>query len=346
MKRITISRFNDFLTENLQQADKKYFSSGVLTPEQREEVLAVTHGDVYTNFIASIVDFKNDHGWMNSVAKYGLDFFYNEVKNYNKNVFPIDDINNDLTQLVCDYNIFNAFIYRKKLIDLFNDLPSIAKRNLKEEIRTPRGSSGLEEFLDQFTYFYQYLSLINNRPDNIKNTIYKKVFKSGAKLSDMMRFINDKENLIGGVPLTKDDILEIVEDYPGCEIVYETDHSLAIEVTDIEPLIKIGCNSLWCFTYGKDYRVFNDHSTNGIVYLFVDFREKDTSQEFMYTLVEPLIFPSDDERDEDDEDDDSEEDINDEKLFNQLNYAEPDPIYILTNLLGVTSEQLEDIITF
>ncbi len=203
--------------------------------------------------------------------------------------------------------------------------------------------------MDQFTYFHQYLSLINNRPDDVKNTIYKKVFKSGANLKDMMSFIDQKENLIGGVPLTKDDILEIIDEYAGCEIIHETDHSMAIEITDIEPLVKIGCNSLWCFTYGKSYHVFNENSTNGIVYLFIDFREKDNSPEFMYTLVKPLDFPNEDGEDdeEDDEDNDySDEEINDEKLYNQLNYQEPNPIYVLTDLLDLTDNELEDLLTF
>ncbi len=110
MRRIKIDRFKDFLVENLQQAEKNYFSSGKLTPEQKEEVLAVTHGDVYTNFIASVAEFKNEHGWMSIISRYALDFFYDAIKNYNKNIFPINDINNDLTQVVCDYDIFNAFV--------------------------------------------------------------------------------------------------------------------------------------------------------------------------------------------------------------------------------------------
>ena len=43
------------LRENLQQADKLYFNSGRLTPEDKQMILSITHGDAYTRLLSDWV---------------------------------------------------------------------------------------------------------------------------------------------------------------------------------------------------------------------------------------------------------------------------------------------------
>jgi hypothetical protein len=84
--------FKLYLRENLQQADKLYFRDGKLSPQDREVVLSLTNGDNYTRLVADwlyhlIKIWKEDP---NSVTvKKFLPDFYQYLKTYDKNIFPM-----------------------------------------------------------------------------------------------------------------------------------------------------------------------------------------------------------------------------------------------------------------
>ena len=77
------------------------------------------------------------------------------------------------------------------------------------------------------------------------------------------------------------------------EVIYETQTSMIVRVDSPQGVKAIGCNSLWCFTYGTGfdnaYRQWNNYSHNDTVYVIVDFREKSDSQDFMHVLIKPLV---------------------------------------------------------
>ena len=78
--------------EYIQQADKLYFNNGKLSKEDRDLILSITNGDAYTKAVADYFYFMKEHTInINNQFKEKLEFIYNEIKNYNKNVFPIKD---------------------------------------------------------------------------------------------------------------------------------------------------------------------------------------------------------------------------------------------------------------
>ena len=111
------------LRENLQLADKVYFNTGKLSPENRDTILKITNGDPYTKIVT---DVYYDMLGSDYVDLKKLSSIYEQLKNYNKNVFPIKgfDINN-----IENISVFlNALDKRKKIINMFSTWPSIAKK--------------------------------------------------------------------------------------------------------------------------------------------------------------------------------------------------------------------------
>ena len=112
-------------------------------------------------------------------------------------------------------------------------------------------------------------------------------------LKNLINFADEKENLLGGEDFTKQKIKEILSDNDvDAEPVYEKDDLMIIEVWSPMAIKQLGCNSLWCFTYSREgsfnWGDWNNYSTNGVVYLIVDFSNSSDSTEFMHVLIRPL----------------------------------------------------------
>ena len=120
--------------------------------------------------------------------------------------------------------------------------------------------------------------------------------------------------------------------------VYEKGNVMVVEVSDIEGIKSIGCNSLWCFTYGRNIKDWNTYSYDSLVYVIIDFSQKPDSMEFMYVLIKPLDINTEEEEDEDFEGN------VDSPLFNMANEQDDRPIGTLSYLLG--KENLEKIFTW
>ena len=174
-------------------------------------------------------------------------------------------------------------------------------------------------------------SLLSNRDKNTQIKVLRKMFKGNTTLDELMRFVDDKLNFIGGVEFTRDDIKELseVEDF---EIIYEKGDIMIVRVDSPDGIKAIGCNSLWCFTYGSGfdnaYIQWNNFSHNDMVYVLIDFREKSDSEEFMYVLIKPLVDEDGNliEYDEDNEDE--------HPIYNMSNENFSNPYSILKHLFG------------
>ncbi len=323
MKHIKI--FKDFLFETSQLADKVYFKTGELSENDRKLVWSVTQGDNYTNFVAGVL-FHFKKGLKEVCTKETLELYYKEVKNYNKNVFPIKeyDINNHTENIS---SFYSALLERKKIIDKFYKLPSIAIRNMKNDIKTPRNYSELLNYWNHLEYFMAQFSLLDNRDPAERQHIHNKMFKNNVTLDKLINFADEKHNLIGGKDFTKEDIEELVSD-SDMYIIYEKNDIMVILVDDPNDMKKLGCISLWCFTYGgrnHDWRTWNTYSTNAIVYVIVDFRYKNTP-DFMNVVIKPIKFNigADDE-----------EEVNDEKIYDLTNSPQCSPLSYLEDTLGL-----------
>ena len=128
--------------------------------------------------------------------------------------------------------------------------------------------------------------------------------------------------------------------------IYENGNIMVVEVTGPYGMKEIGCNSLWCFTYGggANWQTFDNHSTNGIVYAIIDFSQSSDSPDFMHVLIKPLIYdettPGSDEF--------TGEEENDNKLYNManesVNEAGYSPIDFIEQKIGI--DNAKKLLTF
>lgn len=314
------------VTENLQMADKLFFSSGLLSNEERDEILKITNGDYTTNLITKIY-----HGMKDSYSftMDSLKSVHNMMLSYNRNVFPIKgfDFNNK------DVNYYQPLIDRYKTISLFTTFPSIAKRNLKNDIRQERDGKEMSDLYNTIEYISGYLKYLDNRDDESKMKIMKKIFKSNHDIKDISRFVDDKDSLLGGKDLTREKILEIIEDPENdSEVIYDNENVMVVKIMDVTGIKNLGCNSLWCFTYGNDnYRQWYEYSHNGIIYAIIDFKEQSDSPDFMHVLIKPLQK-------------EYEEDADDYPLYNMSNENYYNPYSFLEDHFSI--EQIREIFTF
>jgi hypothetical protein len=315
------------LRENLQLADKVYFNSGKLSPRVREIITHITNGDPYTKIMTDIyytmlMDGHRTGNWAlkqldpehqetekpeNDVM--GIDDLkklrpiYNQLKEYNKNVFPIKGFNINGVENVND--LIRALNQREKILNIFNEWPSIAKRNMKDDIRRERDSSGMNHYRDSLENADSYMSMLNNRNEEAKRNILAKIFTSNTTLDNVMDFLYDKESLLGGVDMTRKQVGQILkydkENAEELKVKYNKGNIMIIEVSGPDGIKEIGCNSLWCFTYNRkggetNWNDWYNNSTNGYCYIIIDFSQASDSEDFMHVLTKPLLYDYSDYR--------------------------------------------------
>jgi len=309
------------LRENLQLADKFYFKDGKLSPRVREIILHITNGDPYTKIMTDIyytmlmdnhrtgswalkqLDPKHqetekpDNDVMNIDDLKKLRPIYNQLIEYNKNVFPIKGLNINGVQDTND--LMRALNQREKIINIFNEWPSIAKRNMKGDIRKERDSSEMNHYRDMLENADAYLSQLNNRNEDARRSILAKIFTKNTTLDNVMDFLYDKESLLGGVDMTRKQIGQILkqdkENADELKVKYNKGNVMIIEVSGPDGIKEIGCNSLWCFTYNRkggdtNWNDWYKNSTNGYCYIIIDFSYPSDSEDFMHVLTKPLMY--------------------------------------------------------
>jgi hypothetical protein len=316
------------LTENVQLAQKIYGSGEKLSKEDFEYIMSVTHGDATTKALCDVwVDcMENLWRYSNEIRSH-LPEWHQFLKNYNQNVFPIKDFDMNNSKGVLNLDVMKK---RKKLMDAFDKLPSVAVRNLRPEIRQPRTWSEFDSYLHLTEYFMAHFSLLSNRNDEMKQIVYNKMFKAGSTMKSLVDFVEEKSNLLGGGFNSKDEVLEVVRENHSEELQLVLDHGdvLVVEVTGPEGIKEIGCTATWCFTYGQNnWRDWNNYSTNSVVYVIVDTSTENSDPEFMYVLIGPLtedMLP----------DPEGEEENDNTTLYDAANMSVTDPYGVLTHLVG------------
>ena len=338
------------LRENLQQAEKIYFKPGKLSEKAKQLILMITNGDPYTKLISDMYYAKlmeehktgqwalkvidNSHEEAETPESDVLDNnslkelqnLYGDLVSYNKNVFPIKDFNINGVDNI--YYFMSALKQRRLILKIFNELPSIASRNMKGDIRQERTYPELQRYRSDLEYFMAFYGQLSNRDEAAKKKIEAKMFTNGITLDKLLSFAEDKENMVGGTKFTRNKVRQIVkEDGYDLNIIYDKNNKMIVEVSGPEGIKKIGCNSLWCFTYGSGfdsaYRNWNNYSTNDLVYVLIDFNESPDSKDFMYVLIKPLM----DEYGE-------EEYENPSTLFDMSNDVQYNPNQIISSFLN------------
>ncbi len=348
------------IVENIQLADKVYFKPGKLSPRVREVILQITGGDALTKIFADIYyaeqqqqhkmgawavahvsddveeqpdetgHYVSDNDVMKREDWIRIKAMYLQLKAYNKNIFPIAGLNvNGVPDI---WELIRALKERASILEHMKRLPSIAIRNMKEDIRTLRTSGELQQYRNDLEHFLAYYSYLDNRDPKFRKNIENKMFRAGVTLEDLLSFAEEKDNLIGGRKFTKNIIKKLVyENDSDLEVVYDSGNVMVVDVTSPDGIKMVGCNSLWCFTYGKEfenaYRQWENYSTNDHVYVIIDFSVSSDSVDFMHVLIKPLDYNTESS-------DEGEGDVNDSKLFNMANEESYNALGIVNNLVG------------
>jgi GH24 family phage-related lysozyme (muramidase) len=347
------------LSENLQLADKTYFTPGLLSAEVRRILISekMTGGDVWTKLVTDIYmayleqsdrqsemignailnKDEKDEPYVRETDVLHVETWrevrdlYHQLKSYNKNVFPISGFNINGVEDI--WSLIRGLKQRATIIEEFKKLPSVATRNMKEDIRTPRSGNSMNSYRDQLQTFLAHYSQLGNRNKELQDVIHKKMFKKGVDLDDLMDFVEEKENLLGGATFDKGMVDNIIEESNELEKIYEQGTVMVVKVDGPYGIKEIGCNSLWCFTYGQGYdRNWSQYSYNDVVYAIIDFSEPADSPEFMYVLIKPVDWDTEDE------------DANEDVIFDMKN----DGYYDARNLLDsvFSREKAKQLFTF
>ena len=309
--------------EFLQQAEKVYFKPGKLDEKDKEIIMSITDGDNFTKIISDIYFAILKSGHKNKDTLNQIERFYNQLKNYDKNVFPIKGLDLNGTKDV--WGLISSLSNREKILLNIKKLPSIAIRNLKNDIRQERGAKELSDYEHYLSYFIAQYSMLNNRDEKMREAIHRKMFRANTNIRSLVNFADEKENLLGGEEYTKNKVRKIVNGYNSeSQIIYSKGDIMVVEVWGPSGLSQIGCNSLWCFSYGggNNWETFNKHSTNGIVYVIIDFSKKPDSLDFMHVLIKQVDWDVEDEFEEDGNYDDESElfSMDNEPVLNTKSY--------------------------
>lgn len=325
----------EFIFENVQLADKIYFKTGKLSEKEKSLILSITNSDNYTKILSDILyyfktnpdtyfRFKIKSDFSNISEK--LQNFYNLIKSYDKNTIPIIGLNS-INNVESIGDVIFSLEKRNEIINELKKLPSIGIRNLRTELREERSCGELERYLDLLQYFTTHLSMLSNRDEKTREKIYQKLFKNNVTLNQLIDFVDDKTSLIGGEKVTKNGILKLVKENNDMELIYNKNNIIVVRIESPQAIKDIGCNSLWCFTYGSGfdnaYRTWNTYSTNDIVYVIINFNNNQDDPDFMNVLIKPIDFKPETEED------------NDEKMFDLTNVPQFNSLNYLKHLFGI-----------
>ncbi len=276
------------ISENVQLATRLYGSA--LEESDIEWLNRVTDGRkdyTYKTLVELMLEEKQGYG------KWNLNQWkdaYTQLLNYHRNIFPIDGFSFDSPKPTVSKRILSD---RAEVIKIISKWPKIAKRNLRADIAEPRRS--FDRLRDRVQLINHYLTFLFNKPEQQQATIFKKVFSSDHPTFDeVLDYVEEKHNLLsGGEAFNKDGLYKIVEDHKyDLRIVYDKGNIVVVDVTGQPGVKAIGCNSLWCFSYGSEYgkagEQFDSYSHNGHVYAVVNFEEPQDSPDFIHIVIKPF----------------------------------------------------------
>lgn len=275
------------LAENMQLADKVYFSTGKLDDDDRKFVLYLTDGksSQYTKLICDILYYLKEHDWSGGYKSSTQEAARN-VLEYNKNILPIKGWDIYKSEKNIGF-IISALENRAEIISILEEAPSALRRNLAAELRIPRDAREMADLKRNYVYFGDLISGVYQLNPQRRDEVLKKLISSKNDTIDkLIDWLEDSENLIGNQWSDIDKVYEIIEKYPyDADIVSEDNNWLVVSVTDEKLMKELGCNSQWCFSMplSKD---FYNYQYNGIVYWILD--KEDFNEQYV------LIGPEDD----------------------------------------------------
>jgi hypothetical protein len=282
--------YPELITENVQKAEKKYFSTGLLSERWKTYILKLTDSDFTTYSVASLIYYYLSNGIMGELTEKVLNEIIKNIREYDNNVFPIKGFSSEMEM---DNTTVETLNLRSNVISSFKSFPSIASRNTKGDIRKPRDLSQMHSLRRLLEYISGQLTQLDNRTGPIRDKMLRKVFSSDHKTFEQISdFLDEKEEIIGDVDIKKSDILDLAKK-ERVDVVYNKNNVVILEITSPQEMRKFGCLGLWCFTYGDPnsdsaYKQFSSYSTNDIVYLIYNFNVNSSYPEFGHVLIKPI----------------------------------------------------------
>ena len=277
------------IIENFQLAQKLYINTNKLNQKDIEVLNKLTGGDYTFKIVADLYLEHPDPNAKWHIKE--LESAVIQLHNYNKNIFPIKNFSFNSSDVTVTCQLFRD---REDILKIINQWPSIAKRNLKKDISVPRNTKEFYKLKDIVEYIDLHLKYLNNRNDEIKQQIYKKIFSSNhPTFYDVKNFVEDKINLMHGSVYTKEELQKLVEkNSDSLKIVYNKNNIVIVDVTSQSGIKIIGCNSLWCFTYGDEYGLAGEqwekYSYNNHVYAIINFSLSQDDPEFIHIITKPF----------------------------------------------------------
>jgi len=271
-----IKLFSFLLKENIQQAEKVYFNTGLLNDQDKEKILAITNGDNWTKLVTDLYYKILLRGALNITD---IKKFHDCLKKYNKNVFPLKEFNNVDTENI--FSLFIGLIIRERIIEIIDNLPAIAKRNVKEEIRKERREIDLNALYNKISKFYSsYRNVLNlKRDEKWQEAMKRQLFKSENTINDWVTYIEkmeermmskfSQETRTGEGWDDKEYVKKLIKSRKDLTLLVASNDVFLVKVTSPEGIAKIGCNALWCFVRNEFDWLPN--STNNMVYVIIDF---------------------------------------------------------------------------
>jgi hypothetical protein len=277
------------LNENYQKTVKDLLKTGQLTKYQFDEILQITGGDKYTYILAQY--YMQHKGYE--------DKFYDRLKRYyeRKNILSLDvDLNKTYDQRDI-LNLFYNLKSREEILATYEKFGNFEKRNLKKIITGKIfNTAQIDTLKNRISYLYSVYTNISNRDEDVQKMLIRKGFNSSYDIDDMIDFFESKENIIGDVTFTEDDLYDIMNETDDAEIVYKGENFAVVKITSVYDMQKLGCNTFWCFSYpGSNYRQFMEYSYNDTVYMIFDFSERKHPADKYYVLIMPPEMEYDDE---------------------------------------------------
>lgn len=279
------------IVENYSLAKKLYIDTGILDDTAVKFLSRLCDNDYTFKTLADLYienlethHIKNNSVWTSIVKM---------LRDYNKNVFPVKDFSYDSKEPTMT---IATILLRNKCIEILKKWPSIAKRNLNGDIKKHRHPSQFGLLKQQLEEINNMLSYLENRSDTAKSVIYKKIFSSDhPTFNDVSDFLDNKSNLLYGSAFTRNELYSMVKDHDDyLNIVYDKNNIVIVDVTGQPGIKLIGCNSLWCFTYGNEYgkagEQWDEYSHNNHVYAIINFDMEAMDPEFIHIVTKPFYI--------------------------------------------------------
>lgn len=285
------------INETLGELDKVYVRTGIYDEEDRQEILNITHGDNYTKFIADVFYYLTNRYNPKMVKPTRLSErdrqilinTYDKIKQYNKNVFPISDID-EVGQEMHPLDKMNNLRRREILIDRLKTFPSILLRNLRADIRKPRGQYEFEKVLEYTRNIQKALELINQVKPEYKEKIFKKVFSSANNTFETVA----KRLQDTAIPYlyqedSPENTIEKINDMgDDAEILYNKNNVLVVKIKTPQAMGYIGCSSQWCFATDPSvyWGQYTSGYDDGFATIVFNFNETPSSPQAMVVVLE------------------------------------------------------------